>query len=187
MRQKFGNILVWTSLQWVYHVTESVQAMDGTCCGYQYCDDVLTSYGLLHSVCDLKVAKMNMQHSLIQSWLDHDTVEATKNIYFTKGEDTFDRYTWWFRDWILFYFMRLIQWMHKGKCNGHWHGNWNWQAVFKFLSNLFMFTLLKCSCERHESISSHALYMGKILGKLGSLVWEVTNLGKEKIWIETFN
>ena len=33
VRQKFGNILVRASLHRVYHVTEVVQAMVGTCYG----------------------------------------------------------------------------------------------------------------------------------------------------------
>ncbi len=46
----------------------------------------LTCCALLHSMCDLKVTQMNMQHNLIQELmlyefeLDYITVEATKNI-----------------------------------------------------------------------------------------------------------
>ena len=46
----------------------------------------LTFYALLHLVCDLKAAQMNMQYSLIQELmlykfkLGHNAMEATKNI-----------------------------------------------------------------------------------------------------------
>ena len=49
-------------------------------------DGVLTCYALLHFVCDLKAAQMNMEHSRIQVFmsyklkLGHNTTEATKNM-----------------------------------------------------------------------------------------------------------
>ena len=48
--------------------------------------DVLTCHALLRSICDLKAAQMNMQHSLIweimcfELELNHCTMEATTNI-----------------------------------------------------------------------------------------------------------
>ena len=56
-------------------------------------DGVLTCGGLLHSEFDLKAAQMNMQRSLIQELIleeferGYDTVEATKNICWSNGED----------------------------------------------------------------------------------------------------
>ena len=54
---------------------------------------------LFYSMCDLKVAQMNMQHSLIweltlyEFKLSHKAVEATKNIHCEKGESVFDHIT----------------------------------------------------------------------------------------------
>ena len=51
---------------------------------------------LLHSVCDLKAAKINMQHSLISELilykfkLGHNTTETTKNFCGIKSEGTID-------------------------------------------------------------------------------------------------
>ena len=51
----------------------------------------LTCCALLHSVWNLKAAQINVQHCLLQEFmlykseLSHNTTEATKNIYHTKG------------------------------------------------------------------------------------------------------
>ena len=69
----------------------------------------LTHCALLHSVCDLKAAQMNMQSSLIQELLlykfklSYNTVKAIKNNCYTKGESTFDHNTRtrWFKKFCL--------------------------------------------------------------------------------------
>ena len=48
---------------------------------------VLTRYALIHCVCVLKVAQMNVQDNLIQELMIYDA-EATKNICCAKSEDT---------------------------------------------------------------------------------------------------
>ena len=59
----------------------------------------LTRCILLHSVCDLKVAQINVQHSLIQKLLlyeletDNYATEATKNICSAIGEGAVDQNT----------------------------------------------------------------------------------------------
>ena len=59
--------------------------------------DVLTCCALFHSVCDLKVAQMNVQCSLIWELvlykfrLGHNTTETANIICCTKGEGTVDR------------------------------------------------------------------------------------------------
>ena len=56
----------------------------------------LTCCALLHSLCDLKEAQMNIQHSLIQELmlyvfkLGDNVIEATKNICHTKEEGAVD-------------------------------------------------------------------------------------------------
>ena len=51
MSQKFCNILACTSLRLVYHKTEAVRAVEGTCCGYWYCGSwSLIHCALIHSV-----------------------------------------------------------------------------------------------------------------------------------------
>ena len=55
---------------------------------------VVSSYALLYSMCDLKDAQMNMQHSLIwklyEFKLSQNDAEATKNICRAKGKHTVD-------------------------------------------------------------------------------------------------
>ena len=52
---------------------------------------VLTHYPLLYFMCDLKATQMNVQCSLIREFmiykfkLSHNTVEAIKNISYTKS------------------------------------------------------------------------------------------------------
>ena len=59
----------------------------------------LTLCALIHLMCDLKVAQMNIQNSLIQEFilykfeLGHKTVEETKNICCVKGDGAFDHRT----------------------------------------------------------------------------------------------
>ena len=68
--------------------------MEGTCCGW--CAYMCTASPY---VCDLEVTQMNMQSSLIQELLlykiklSRDTMEATKNICFTKHQDAVDHST----------------------------------------------------------------------------------------------
>ena len=48
---KFCNILIYASLQHIYHLTKAVQAMEGTHCSYSIMVvGVLTHYTLLYSV-----------------------------------------------------------------------------------------------------------------------------------------
>ena len=60
---------------------------------------VLTCCALLHFMCDLKAAQINMQCSLIwelmlyEFKLCYDSAEATKNISCTKGEGIVDHST----------------------------------------------------------------------------------------------
>ena len=83
IQRKFCNILVHASLRCVYQVTKTVQAVLGSIVVV----DTLTRCAVLHSVCDLKVAEMNMQWSLIRELkllefeVGHNTWEATKNIH----------------------------------------------------------------------------------------------------------
>ena len=85
--------MVHASLQCVYHVTKAIQAMEGIhcdCCSIVVVG-VLTCYALLHPVCDLKTAQINMQRSSIQELMlykfemGHNTSEITK-----KDEGTVD-------------------------------------------------------------------------------------------------
>ena len=61
--------------------------------------DALTHCALLQSKCDLKAVQKNMQYSLIwelilyKFQLDHDTMEATKNICYTKDNGTVNYFT----------------------------------------------------------------------------------------------
>ena len=77
----------------VRHVTETVQAVGGTHCGRIVVVGALTRCAFLHSVRDLKAARLNaVQRSL--RWelslyvfeLDHNAADATKNICGAKGE-----------------------------------------------------------------------------------------------------
>ena len=74
-------------------MTEAVQTMKGTDCG-SWCTDTL-----LHTMRDLKVKQMNMQHSLIWKLilytfeLSHNTTDATKNICGAKCEGKVDHPT----------------------------------------------------------------------------------------------
>ena len=85
MNQGFCNIYMLFCN--AYQVTEAVQAVEGTCYS------VLTQ-ALLHSMCDLKIAQMNLKYSLIQELLPyefklgHNAAETTKNIYCVKGNQT---------------------------------------------------------------------------------------------------
>ena len=60
---------------------------------------VLTRRALLHTVCDLKAAQMNVQHNLIRKLmtykfeLGHDIEEASKNIRCAEGESAVDNST----------------------------------------------------------------------------------------------
>ena len=102
--QKFCSILVYVSLQNIYHITESVQDVVGA--------TVVSSIVLVgaltysaYSVYDLKVMLMNVQHSLIQELILHEfklcynTKEATKKICCMKGEGKADHstITRWFK------------------------------------------------------------------------------------------
>ena len=59
----------------------------------------LTHCALLHSICDLKVALINVQHCLIWELLiydlklGHNVMEITKNISCVKGDGTLDHKT----------------------------------------------------------------------------------------------
>ena len=59
-------------------------------------DGVLT-YALLHSMCDLKTAQMNVnlikEFMLYELELGHNAAEATKNICCVKDEDAADQST----------------------------------------------------------------------------------------------
>ena len=66
----------------------------------------MTRWALLHSVCDLKVIKMNMcrglnrEITLYEFKLGHKIVDATKNIFCAKNEGAVDHsiVTWWFKN-----------------------------------------------------------------------------------------
>ena len=93
MSQKFYNILVSISLPDVYHVTKADQVVVGTHYG---CSILvvgsLTRCVLLHSMCNLKAAQMNMECNLIcelklyEFRMGSNAAEATKNICCVKGE-----------------------------------------------------------------------------------------------------
>ena len=78
----FSNVLLHNILQRVYHVIEAVQAVEGNRCVV----GVLICSALFHSVCDLKAAQLNKQHSWIRKFLlcefelSHNGAELTKNI-----------------------------------------------------------------------------------------------------------
>ena len=85
--QKFGNILVHTSLPWICHVTKhfkmwKVLAVVGSIMVI----DVLSNCALLHTMCDLKATQMNIQCSLIKNLMlykfesGYNATEATKNM-----------------------------------------------------------------------------------------------------------
>ena len=80
---KFCNILVYSSLQHIYHMAEAVPAMVIIIIVVS----VLTHCTLLHSVNDLKVTLINMQHRLIRILMLHKfelvykAREATRNIW----------------------------------------------------------------------------------------------------------
>ena len=60
LSQKFGNILVvYANLKYVYHMTKAVQIV-----GNIVVNGMVTHCALLHSVCDLKGAQMNIQSNL---------------------------------------------------------------------------------------------------------------------------
>ena len=79
--------------------------MEGSMVGSIVVVGVLTQYALHHSVCELKVAPMNVQYRLIwklihyQFELGHNTTQPTKNIYCMKGEGAVDHstVTRWFK------------------------------------------------------------------------------------------
>ena len=72
MNQRFCNIMVVHASLWcVYHVTEAVQIVLGTCCG---CRDIvvvdrLAYRALLHSVYGWKAEQMNVHYSLIWKFM----------------------------------------------------------------------------------------------------------------------
>ena len=65
-------------------------------------DGALTCCALLHSMCDLKDTKMNMQHSLLRELtfyefeMVHKSAEATKNIFSAKSVCLFAWLVGWF-------------------------------------------------------------------------------------------
>ena len=65
VNQKFGNILVRSSLQCIYHMTEAVQAVVVTRWDWWYIG-ALTSCALPDSVIDLKATQINVQRNLIR-------------------------------------------------------------------------------------------------------------------------
>ena len=93
--QKFYNNLIHASIWHIDHIAEAVQAVEGNHCGISIMVvGVLTCYALLHSMCNLKAAQMNVQCSLIQELMlyelkrGHNAIEANKNICCAKGENT---------------------------------------------------------------------------------------------------
>ena len=99
--------MVRTSLQYVYHVTEAIQAIEGThaVVGSIVIVDALMFYALLHFMYDLKATQINVQCSLIwelmlyEFELDPNAAEATKNICCAKDGGTVDnsRVTRWLK------------------------------------------------------------------------------------------
>ena len=65
--QKFCNILRRVSLRRLYHVTEAVQAVVGSIAVVS----PLTHCAMIHFVCDLKAAQMNVQRRLIREPMLH--------------------------------------------------------------------------------------------------------------------
>ena len=60
LSQKFCNILVHACLQYVFHVTEEVQAMEGIHFVVSIVVVGVPKCTLLHSMCDLKPVQMNV-------------------------------------------------------------------------------------------------------------------------------
>ena len=84
MSQKFCNILVDASLWCIYHMTKTVQAVIGSIMVVS-----IVTHALLHCVCDLKAAQMNLQCSLMHELMLYKFKmgqEATKNICCMKSE-----------------------------------------------------------------------------------------------------
>ena len=81
LSQMFCNILVHTYLQYVYHVTEEVQALE---VGSIVVVGVLKCFVLVYSVYGLKAVQMNKQRNRIQELklyefeLDHNVAETSK-------------------------------------------------------------------------------------------------------------
>ena len=87
--------MVCTSLLHIYHITKAIQAMKiPTGVGSIMAVDTLTHCALFHSVCDLKVALMNMQRSLIwelmlyEFELGYNAAEVIKDICYPKGKSS---------------------------------------------------------------------------------------------------
>ena len=86
----------------LYHVTEAVQVQ---AVNSIVVVGALTRCSLLHFVCDLKAALMNVHRCLIREFMlyyfevGQNAAETTKNICWAKGEDTVDhsRVTRWFK------------------------------------------------------------------------------------------
>ena len=84
--QKFYKILLCASLQHGYHMTEEIQSVREVSVvgGSIMVVGVLACHALLHFVCDLKLAQMNMQHSLIWELMfykfkqRHNAMETTR-------------------------------------------------------------------------------------------------------------
>ena len=79
-------------------MTKTVQVGEGThMVGSIVVVGVMICCTLLHSLYDLKAVHLNMQHCLIlelyESELSHNTSEAIKSIYHTKGEGVVDQST----------------------------------------------------------------------------------------------
>ena len=79
----------------MYHVTEAVHAVVGSIVVVS----ALTRRALLHSMCDLKAAQMNVQGTrtrnlmLYKFEMSYNAAEATKNICCVEGEDFADSST----------------------------------------------------------------------------------------------
>ena len=66
--QEFCNILVHASLQHIYHMTETVQSVEGTIVVV----NTMTCSALLHFSCDFKATQINMQCNLIWEFMFYE-------------------------------------------------------------------------------------------------------------------